>query len=111
MRQIVGYVLIKETNAGVPNLVVTAYDGDIAVEDLQKHRPTAVMMQKLGRRISSVLTGSDGRFVLTAEDLAFTGNEPRPDLAVVIYAPEDVQDPQHPYPAPPERRVLYMSVV
>ena len=111
MRRIVGYVLVKETLTGIPQLVVTAYDGNLSLDDLRRQRPTAALMQKLGRRISSVLTGDDGQFVLTSDDLEFTGNEPRPDLALVVYAPEDVVDRTHPYPDPPEQRVLYMSVV
>jgi hypothetical protein len=39
MRQIFGYVLILETNVGIPNLVVAAYDtGQPLNEIIVKHR-------------------------------------------------------------------------
>jgi hypothetical protein len=34
MKQIFGHVLVKETNAGVPNLVVTAFDTENPIKDL-----------------------------------------------------------------------------
>ena len=58
-----------------------------------------------------MLTNQDGKFVLTPEDLEFPGNEPRPDLVIVVFAPEDIHDGQFPYPRPPEDRILYMSIV
>lgn len=111
MRRVFGLVLVKETNAGVPNLVVTAYDGGVASESIREKVPTAEVVRRLGRRISSVLTDKNGAFALPTQDLEFPGNEPRPDLALVVFAPEDVGDPLHPFPAPPEERVLYMSII
>jgi hypothetical protein len=110
MRQIFGYVLAKETNQGVPNLVVTAYDSGGAVDSLRNRARTAEVMSKLGKRIGSVLT-DDGKFLLSSEDLEFPGNEPRPDLVVAVFAPEDIYDAKIPYPHPPEERILYMSLM
>jgi hypothetical protein len=111
MRQITGYVLIRETSAGIPNLVVKAFDSGGAPDVLRKHAPTVDVMKQLGRPISSVFTNEEGRFSFSTEDLEFPGNEPRPDLIVVVFAPEDILDPTHPYPKNPEEQVLYMSIV
>lgn len=111
MRRILGYVLVRETNEGIPNLVVSAFDGGLAADGIREQAPLAEVVQKLGRRIASVLTDRAGRFALPAEDLDFTGNEPRPDLVLGVFAPEDVTNPHFPYPAPPDRRTLYLSIV
>lgn len=110
MLQIRGYVIVRETGVGIPNLVVTAFDSGGAPEIIRKQKPTAEVMKHLGRRISTVFTDEQGVFSISTEDLEFTGNEPRPDLVIVVFAPEDIDDPAHPYPAPPEDRVLYMSL-
>jgi hypothetical protein len=111
VKTISGYVLVKETNFGVPNLVVTAYDSDTAIEDIHERGISTQLVRQLGKRIGSVLTDRDGFFTLTTEALDFPGNETRPDLLLIVFAPEDVQDPQHPYPLPPEKRILYISNV
>ncbi len=111
MNRIIGYVLVRETNVGIPRLVVAAFDSGDAPEVIRKQAPTAEVMRHLGRRISSVLTDERGRFELSTDDLAFTGNEPRPNLVVAVFEPEDILDPAHPYPKAPEKRVLYMSVM
>ncbi len=111
MREIGGFVLVRETDAAIHRVVVAAFDAGGAPEIMRKRAPTAEVMKALGRRIASVLTDSTGSFSFPPEDLEFPGNEPRPDLVLVVFAPEDVDNPAHPYPAPPEDRVLYMSVV
>src|SRR6266508_3896534 len=113
MKQISGYVLVKETNSGVPNLVVTAYDSkkpiqEIIAGDANRRNLT---LKDLGKRIGSVLTDQDGKFILKSEDLEFPGNESRPDLLIIIFALEDIQKMNEPYPLPPEERVLYISTV
>jgi hypothetical protein len=110
MKAVSGLVLVRETGAGVPNLVVAAYDCERTMADDAGGLSLQTVLQ-LGRRIGSVLTNQEGRFVLTSEELEFQGNESRPDLLIVIFAPEDVQGPEEPYPLPPERRVLYVSAV
>jgi hypothetical protein len=110
MKKISGYVLVKETNAAVPNLVVAAYDSDKPLELKGKHIIPA-QVREFGRRIGSVLTDQDGQFVLTSEDLEFQGNESRPDLALIVFAPEDILRLDEPYPLPPEERILYVSTI
>jgi hypothetical protein len=111
MKTISGYVLVQETNFGVPNLVVAAYDSDTTIQDIHKRGISPELIQQLGKRIGSVLTDHAGLFALTTEALDFPGNESRPDLLVIVFAPEDVQSVQQPYPLPPEKRVLYISTV
>jgi hypothetical protein len=111
MKTISGYVLAKETNFGIPNLVVAAYDSDTTIQDIHEHGISPQLVQQLGKRIGSVLTDRDGVFALTTEALDFPGNESRPDLLIIVFAPEDIQDIQHPYPLPPEKRILYISTV
>jgi hypothetical protein len=113
MKQIYGYVLVKQTNYGVPNLVVTAYDSEKSLEELRanKSEEGSFSLENLGKRLGSILTGKDGKFVLQSEELEFQGNESRPDLLIVIFAPEDIQTVDNPFPLPPEKRVLYVSTV
>src|SRR5882724_3873048 len=79
MRRIHGYVLVKESNQGVPNLVVRAFDCETAVQELLNDRSRAVVpplfMERLGTPIGSVLTDKDGAFHLTRVDLHFEGVE------------------------------------
>jgi hypothetical protein len=68
-------------------------------------------LANFGKRIGSVLTQQDGKFILKSHDLEFQGNESRPDLLIVIFAPEDIQTIDNPFPLPPEKRVLYVSTM
>jgi hypothetical protein len=113
MKQISGYVLVKETNSGIPNLIVTAYDSEKSIREIMGGRQNKEGFSHgdLGKRIGSVLTDQNGSFLLKSEDLEFQGNESRPDLLIIIFAPEDVQDVKTPYPLPPEERILYISTV
>jgi hypothetical protein len=113
MKQISGNVLVKETNTGVPNLVVTAYDSEKSIQEIIADDPEKkdLALEGLGKRIGSVLTDQDGKFILKSEDLEFQGNESRPDLLIIIFAPEDIQTIDKPYPLPPKERILYISTV
>jgi hypothetical protein len=119
MKALLGYVLVKETNQGIPGLVVAAYDSEktidqIFVPDHGRDRGAQLppgTINHLGKRLGSVLTNDSGRFLLTSEDLKFEGNEARPDLLLAVFAPEDVQGLNKPYPLPPEQRILYISNV
>jgi hypothetical protein len=111
MKRISGLVLVKESGVGIPNLVVAVFDSDLTIEDIRKQEPSATLLRRAGKRISSVLTDAAGRFSLSTENLEFPGNEARPDLLLMVLAPEDVQDMQRPYPLPVDERTLYMSTV
>jgi hypothetical protein len=113
MKQISGHVLVKETNLGIPDLIVAAYDCGRPIQESLRRGPDGkgLSLEDAGRRIGSVLTEPDGRFVLTSEDLEFQGNEQRPNLLVIVFAPEDVQGLDMPFPLPPEERILYISTV
>jgi hypothetical protein len=109
--KISGYVLAKDTNAGLQNLIVSAFDMEDSDDGPLKataFQDGTVATGKLGHRIGSVLTDRAGWFMLVSGELE--PSESPTDLVVVVYAPEDVQDVQRPYPLPPEERVLYMSV-
>jgi hypothetical protein len=115
MKKISGYVFIKERkNVGIPNLLVEAFD-------LQKPSPeessielTGLSMpysgksaSNFGLRIGSVITNEEGYFEFNADDLILTNNH-RPNLNLVVSAPEDVFDKTH-EPIEPEGRILYQS--
>src|SRR5262245_14963629 len=100
MKTISGYVLVKETNIGIPNLVVEASDSETTIQDIRERGISSQLMQQLGKRIGSVLSDWNGLFTLSTEALDFPGNEPRPDLLIIVFAPEDVQDIHQPYPLP-----------
>ena len=68
MRRIHGFVLLKETNQGIPKLVVKAFDADSSDLDLFKERPRGLpigFLHKIGTRIGSVLTDENGAICLT----------------------------------------------
>lgn len=112
MTKLFGYVLAKDTNAGVPNLVVSAYDADDSVDglgDASAVQEMASARGNFGNRIGSVLTDHDGWFELESEELDYPDRPVPSDLLVVVFAPEDVQDVHRPYPLPPEERILYIS--
>jgi len=112
MRRIHGRVLVRETNLGIENLLVTAYDAAVETAAMLLEAAASPKgKEAFGRRIASVVTDGNGAFELTADDLHFSGNEPRPNLLLVIFAPEDVQSAERPFPLPPERRILYLSAV
>jgi hypothetical protein len=111
MKRIVGKVLARESNSGIPDLVVSVFDSDLTIEDIRERQLSEPLLRRLGRRISSVLTDAEGRFSLSTENLEYPGNEARPDLLLLVLAPEDVQDIKRPYPLPAEERVLYVSTV
>jgi hypothetical protein len=110
VRKILGYVLAKDTNAGLQNLIVSAYGRENSDDRLREAPPLQdgiLPTANLGNRIGSVLTNQDGWFILESKELG--PSESPTDLVVVVYAPEDVQDVQRPYPLPPEERILYIS--
>ena len=121
MKKLHGFVLVKETNNGISDLVVTAYDAEINLRDLlvdstatdtaSGSQLSPQILERLGKRLGSVLTGPEGQFEMSGDDLHFQGNESRPDLVLVIFAPEDVIDVNRPYPVPPDKRILYISSV
>lgn len=107
MNKLSGYVLVKETNVGIPNLVVAVFDSERSLASAGEKGTFS--FSDCGKRIGSVLTDRDGRFSLQREGLEFQGNEARPDLVLVVFAPEDVGDLDHPVPLAPAKRVLYVS--
>jgi hypothetical protein len=46
---------------------------------------------------------------MAGDDFGIPGHESRPNLLVAVFAPEDVQSASHPFPLPPEKRILYVS--
>jgi hypothetical protein len=116
MKKISGYVLTKETNTGIQNLVVSVFDSDREMNDIinEHKRGNAFppkFIENLGKRLGSVLTDKNGRFFFTTEDLEFAGNETRPDLFIIVFAPEDSLAADRPYALPPEQRILHISRV
>lgn len=101
MNQIFGKVLLKETNIGVPDLLVVLYDVDpgtrpeeilagVAGASSTIHNPLNAL-GGLGDRLGSVLTGTDGSFSLAYEDSEFrirNESEKRPDVLLLVFAPE-----------------------
>lgn len=108
MRKVVGYVRVLETEDGIPDLVVSAYDAPDAPAETEG-RALLEPRMPVGRPIASVLTGAGGWFEFNEDDLEFQGNEARPNLLIVVSAPEDIRDADLPLPRPPFKRVLYVS--
>ena len=91
--------------------MVAAYDSERHLDSVASvyDGSNAFRIDDLGRRLGSVLTDQNGKFLLSTEDLEFEGNESRPDLLLVVLAPEDIQSNERPFPLPPEKRILYIS--
>lgn len=99
--QISGKVILKETNSGIPDVLVVLYDVDPETrpEEIVANLTTTSavinnarsVLGGLGDRIGSVLTGADGSFILSYEDGEFrirNEGEKRPDLLLLAFAPE-----------------------
>jgi len=110
MNKIGGRVVLRESNIGIPDLLVVIYDLDPGTQPEEAipvaGRIAAAAAQQIdGDRLGSVLTGQDGSFELTYENSEFqvrNAKEMRPDLLLSVLAPEEPgQDPQ--------ARILYVS--
>lgn len=97
---VIGRITLKETGAGIPNLVVAVYDHDPGTrpeEDFSApNRAAAIspMPQSLfpGDSLGSVISGVDGSFSLNYDDAEFriaNTTEKRPDLRLMVLGPED----------------------
>ena len=108
MKRIFGRVLVKETNVGVANLVVAAFD-----HEGSNNRGNEIMCAglALGHRLGSVLTAEDGSFAISTDQCEPAGGPSRPDLVLAVFAPEDATSAQDPMPLPPEKRILHVSRV
>ncbi len=95
-----GKIILKESGKGIPDLLVVIYDLDPATkpeEDFGNSNPSVDPLQPrpfpvLGDRLGSVLSSRDGTFLLNYEDVEYrTQNvtEKRPDLLLLVLAPED----------------------
>lgn len=104
-----GKVLLKETGAGIPDLLVVIYDLDPGVRPdgdfpgsppIDRTAPiSAPGATPLGDRLGSILTTHDGSWSLTYEDVDFrraNPSESRPDLQLFVLAPEDADSPSPP---------------
>jgi hypothetical protein len=110
MKAIVGRVLARETNAGIANLVVAAFDQERgAPETFVDERQPELSVDRLGHRIGSVLTNDNGDFTIETEHCEPAGGSSRPHLVLAVFAPEDALDIDEPAPLPPERRLLHVS--
>jgi hypothetical protein len=105
MSRISGRVVLKESDRGIPDLLVVLFDVDPGIEP-EEHHPASPEDQKLavlaGDRIGSVLTDRNGDFSLSFDDSEFQRSERRPDIQLAVLAPEGPEED-------PETRVLYAS--
>ncbi len=112
MNKITGKITLTSSNIGIPNLLVVVYDvdlGTLSEESIIKlfvegkeliSQPLKILNDNkkpidgfdgLGDRIGSVLTDNNGQFSIEYEDEEFrirNKGERRPDLLVLVYAPE-----------------------
>lgn len=120
MKRIFGRVLVKETNVGIPDLVIAVFDVDSTVSSVVQ--PTTLtaapantdlspaLLSSLHNRLGSILTDASGNFDLPISDetAVHYGKDQVPDLVVAVFAPEDSYDGS-PIPRPAEQRLLYLS--
>jgi hypothetical protein len=91
MNKVIGKVLLRDAEIGIPDLVVSVYDVDsnsLPRKDVESARLNVrdSWQQLQGRRLGSVLSDRDGAFLLEFEDAP--GNAARPDLLLYVAAPE-----------------------
>lgn len=104
---ITGKITLKETGAGIPDLLVVLYDLDPGVRSDESFGTAGVAPSAtqppaspvLGDRIGSVITNQDGSWSLTYEDAEYktlNPTEKRPDIHLVVLAPEDADSEKPP---------------
>lgn len=102
-----GKIVVKETGIGIPDLLVVIYDLDPGAKPEEEFgapaSPTGIALPPviplLGDRLGSVLSGPDGSWALGYEDAEFrilNTNEKRPDLQLMVFAPEDADSDKPP---------------
>lgn len=93
---IAGKVTLKESGLGIPNLLVVIHNSDRSPASITASSGGSAIAQPssevFGHPIGSVLTASDGSFSLSFEDSEFraaNGANKRPDLFLIVLAPEE----------------------
>lgn len=115
MRKIYGFVLSKQSGKAIPNLVVAFFDSDIEpatlMRELGDHEKGSrrERWELFGKALGSVLTDDAGRFELDLANARHAEGETSGHVLLVVFAPDDVASVEHPFPLPPEKRILYMS--
>ncbi len=112
MNKVRGRIVIKESGAGIPDLLIVIYDCDPKAipKELFGSAPmelSADIWQKLrADRLGSVLSNQDGGFELEYEDEQFRvrNDENRPNLLLFVVGSEDSSTDNTP-------KVLYVSAV
>jgi len=119
MNKVIGKVIVKETGIGIPNMLAIIYDMDPKTkpeECLGSGQPAlgADFWQRFqADRIGSVITDDKGEFSLSYEDSEFQvrNQEKRPDLVLLVMAPEEPASETDSNVIPPEKRILHYSYV
>ena len=117
MKKISGRVLVKETNEGIPDLVVAVFDLDTGVHEPRDQPPprevelSARTVGLLRNRLGSVLTDADGNFNLPIDEetAQHYGHNRLPDLVITVLAPEESDQFEDPIPATFQQRLLHYS--
>lgn len=94
-----GKVLVKESGLGIPDLLVVIYDLDPGSTPEEEHTSASPATNPLGDRLGSVLSAQDGTWSLRYEDAEFrvlNPKEKRPDLHLMVLAPEDADSEKPP---------------
>lgn len=100
MNAVLGKVVVKETRRGIGDLLVVLYDLDPASQETSFDDSFAFLFDDPasrtwrdlpGDRIGSVLTDRNGRFAFRYADEEFRvrNNERRPDLLLLVLAPDE----------------------
>lgn len=109
VNRIAGRVLSRETGTGISDLAVLALDIDHPNIDLEV-APSA--QTRAYDRLGSVLTDREGRFTLDFGDDLFTKKDPkegRPDIEILVLAPDRPTSPTDPLGLPLKDRLLFRT--
>jgi hypothetical protein len=98
MKRISGRATSRESDVGVPGLLVSVYLADAAQAAPSRTSRTAasLLAERVWYRLGSVLTDDQGAFALASDERPAAGRpEVRSDLLLVVAAPDDESMPDH----------------
>lgn len=121
--RVVGRIFVKGSGAGIADLEVVLMDVDLpdAAKRASRENMETFYHEVFSRfwvdypvdRLGSVLTDAKGRFLLPydPEDFQLKDAEKRPDLILLVMAPDEAVDPSRPFGKIPRERILHFSWV
>ena len=115
-----GIVIVKETKAPVPGVVVSLFDTNpqqanipLSMANISIDSPPSDFWAGLKQTLGSTLTDRNGQFEISynTEDFAAGDKEGLPDLVFMVLAPAKSQSPDTPVSEPQSKRLLHITTM